>query len=68
MPKTDIGIDIGSVNIRVYVRDKGVIIGEPSIAAYDKDRDKMIAYGEEAAEAAAQTPAEESPAEAETEA
>ena len=50
MPKTDIGIDIGSVNIRVYVRDKGVIIGEPSIAAYDKDRDRFIAYGEEAAQ------------------
>ncbi|MBQ6468773.1 MAG: rod shape-determining protein [Lachnospiraceae bacterium] len=50
MPKTDIGIDIGSVNIRVYVRDKGVIIGEPSIAAFDKDRDRFIAYGEEAAQ------------------
>ncbi len=48
MAITDIGIDIGSLNIRVFVRNKGVVLNEPSIAAYDKDRDKFIAYGEEA--------------------
>ena len=48
MPATTIGIDIGSINIRVYVKNKGVTLKEPSIAAYDKDIDKYIAYGEEA--------------------
>ena len=50
MAYTDIGIDLGSVNIRVYVRDRGVVISEPSIAAFDKDVDRFIAYGEEAAQ------------------
>ena len=48
MALTDIGIDIGSMHIRVYVRNRGVVLNEPSIAAYDKDRDRIIAYGEEA--------------------
>ena len=50
MAMTDIGIDLGTVGIRVYVRDKGVVLNEPSIAAFDKDRDRFIAYGEEAAQ------------------
>ena len=50
MAYTDIGIDIGSVSIRVYVKDRGIVLNEPSIAAFDKDRDRMIAYGEEAAQ------------------
>ena len=49
MPKTDIGIDLGSSNIVVYMRNKGVVISEPSMVAYDKDSDKVLAYGEEAA-------------------
>ena len=49
MAVTDIGIDLGSMYFRVYVRDRGVVMNEPAIAAYDKDRDRLIAYGEEAA-------------------
>ena len=48
MATTDIGIDIGSMNIRVYVRNRGVVIDEPSIAAYDKSRERFVAFGEEA--------------------
>ena len=48
MAGTSIGIDIGSINIRVYVKNKGVTLKEPSVAAFDKDSDKFIAYGEEA--------------------
>jgi rod shape-determining protein MreB len=49
MPKTDIGIDLGSSNILIYMKNKGVVISEPSMVAYDKDSDKVLAYGEEAA-------------------
>ncbi|HUM82673.1 MAG TPA: rod shape-determining protein [Lachnospiraceae bacterium] len=48
MPVTDIGIDLGSSNILVYSRGKGIVIREPSVAAYDKDNDKIVAFGEEA--------------------
>lgn len=48
MPQADIGIDLGSSNICVYKKDKGVVIKEPSVVAYDKDSDKILAFGEEA--------------------
>lgn len=46
--KTDLGIDLGSSNVLVYMRGKGVVVKEPAIVAYDKDTDKVIAIGEEA--------------------
>ena len=48
MPQADIGIDLGSSNICVYKKDKGVVIKEPSVVAYDKDNDRIMAFGEEA--------------------
>ncbi|MDO4620260.1 MAG: rod shape-determining protein [Lachnospiraceae bacterium] len=48
MAFTDIGIDMGTSDIVVWHRGKGIIIHEPSIVAYDKERDKVIAFGEEA--------------------
>ena len=48
MRSTDIAIDMGSSNIRVFAKGKGVIISEPSIVAYDKETDRILAYGEEA--------------------
>lgn len=48
MPVCDIGIDMGSKNFLVYAKDKGIIIKEPSLVAYDKDNDKIVAFGEEA--------------------
>ncbi|MGI6021093.1 MAG: rod shape-determining protein [Lachnospiraceae bacterium] len=48
MAGTDLGIDLGTLNIRIYVKGKGVVLKEPSIAAYDKDADRYVAYGEEA--------------------
>ena len=51
MPQADIAIDLGSSKIAVYKKDKGVIIKEPNLAAYDKDNDKIIAFGEEALQA-----------------
>ena len=48
MAVSDIGIDLGTSSVLVYVRGKGVVLKEPSIVAYDRDTDKIKAIGEEA--------------------
>lgn len=48
MQYTDIGIDLGTASILVYIRGKGVILKEPSVVAFDRDTDKIRAIGEEA--------------------
>lgn len=48
MPSTDIGIDLGTASILVYVRGKGVVLKEPSVVAFDRDNNKIKAIGEEA--------------------
>ena len=45
---TDIGIDLGSSNITIYVKGKGIYLREPSVVAYDKDSGRIRAFGEEA--------------------
>ena len=45
---TDIGIDLGTASILVYVKGKGVVLKEPSVVAIDRDTDKIKAVGEEA--------------------
>ncbi len=45
---TDIGIDLGTASILVYIRGKGVVLKEPTIVAYDKDSGRIQALGEEA--------------------
>ena len=48
MPMTDIGIDLGSASTLVYVKNKGIVLKEPSVVAYDRDSDRAKAIGEEA--------------------
>ena len=48
MAATDIGIDLGTASILVYVKGKGVVLKEPSVVAFDKDTNKIKAIGEEA--------------------
>ena len=48
MITTDIGIDLGTASILVYVRGKGVVLKEPSVVAFDRDTQKIMAIGEEA--------------------
>lgn len=45
---SDIGIDLGTASILVYIRGKGVVLKEPSVVAYDKDTNQIKAIGEEA--------------------
>ena len=44
----DIGIDLGTASILVYVKGKGVILKEPSVVAFDRDTNEVKAIGEEA--------------------
>jgi len=53
----DIGIDLGTANTLVYVRNKGIVINEPSWVVIDKKTRRPIAIGAEAKELAGRTPA-----------
>ena len=48
MASSDIGIDLGTASILVYVKGKGVVLKEPSVVAYDRDTKQIMAIGEEA--------------------
>ena len=48
MQYTDIGIDLGTASILVYIRGKGVVLKEPSVVAFDRDMEKIKAIGEDA--------------------
>lgn len=53
---TDIGIDLGTSNIVVFVKGKGIVIKEPAVIAYDRDSEKIRAFGEEARQMIGRTP------------
>ena len=53
----DIGIDLGTANTLVHVRDKGIVINEPSWVAIDKRTRRPISVGAEAKEMSGRTPA-----------
>ena len=46
----DIGIDLGTANILVTLKGKGVILVEPSVVAIDRKTGNIVATGEEAKE------------------
>jgi rod shape-determining protein MreB and related proteins len=53
---TDIGIDLGTATILVYVKGQGVVLREPSVVAIEKDSRKIIAIGSEAQRMVGRTP------------
>ncbi len=53
----DIGIDLGTANSLVYVKDRGIVISEPSVVAVNKKTGKILAIGEEARRMVGKTPA-----------
>lgn len=53
----DIGIDLGTANTLVYVRNKGILITEPSVVAINKKTREILAVGEEAKRMVGRTPA-----------
>ena len=48
MSVMDIGIDLGTASILVYIKGKGVVLKEPSVVAFDRDTNRIKAIGEEA--------------------
>src|SRR3989339_281407 len=52
----DIGIDLGTANTLVYVKDKGIIINEPSVVAINTRIDQIVAVGDEAKNMLGKTP------------
>ena len=52
----DIGIDLGTANTLVYVKDKGIVLREPSVVAISTSSRKVLAVGEEAKRMLGRTP------------
>lgn len=56
MLSKEIGIDLGTVNVLVYVRDKGIVLQEPAVVAISVEENKIVAVGEEARAMLGRTP------------
>ena len=52
----DIGIDLGTANVLIHVKGKGIVLNEPSVVAIDKKSGKVLAVGEEAHQMVGRTP------------
>jgi rod shape-determining protein MreB len=52
----DIGIDLGTANTLVYVKDKGIVINEPSVVAINTKTNQVLAVGEAARRMVGKTP------------
>lgn len=52
----DIGIDLGTANILVYVKGEGIVLNEPSVVAIDTETKKCLAVGNDAKEMLGRTP------------
>lgn len=52
----DIGIDLGTATIIVYVKGKGIVLREPSVVAIDKNTKEVLAVGQEARKMLGRTP------------
>lgn len=56
MITSDIGIDLGTANVLIYIRGKGIVLNEPSIVAIDTESKRVIAVGSEANDMLGRTP------------
>lgn len=54
---TEVGIDLGTASVLVYIKGKGIVLNEPSVVAINKDTDEILAVGEEARQMLGRTPA-----------
>lgn len=52
----DIGIDLGTANVLIHVKGKGIVLDEPAVVAIDKHTNKVLAVGEEAFKMVGRTP------------
>ena len=54
---SEVGIDLGTANVLVYIKGKGIVLNEPSVVAINNDTDEILAVGEEARQMLGRTPA-----------
>lgn len=54
---SEVGIDLGTANVLVYIKGKGIVLNEPSVVAINNDNDEILAVGEEARQMLGRTPA-----------
>lgn len=53
---SDIGIDLGTANVLVYSRNKGIVVNEPSVVAMNMNTNEVIAVGNDAKAMIGKTP------------
>ena len=53
---TDVGIDLGTANSLVYVKDRGIVLREPSVVAIEEGSKRVLAVGDEAKRMLGRTP------------
>ena len=56
MISTDIGIDLGTSNVLIYIKKRGIVLNEPSVVGIEKDTKKVIAVGNKANEMLGRAP------------
>lgn len=56
MLSKDIGIDLGTANVLIYIKGQGIVLNEPSVVAVDKESKTILAVGEEAHNMLGRTP------------
>ena len=54
---SEVGIDLGTANVLVYIKGKGIVLNEPSVVAINNDTDEILAVGEDARQMLGRTPA-----------
>lgn len=53
----DIGIDLGTANVLIFMKNSGVVLREPPVVAVDQNTDRILAVGNEAKNMLGRTPA-----------
>ena len=56
MPK-HIGLDLGTSNVRMYIKGRGIVLRSPTVVAVDKNEDRVVALGSRAKQMIGKTPA-----------
>ena len=52
----DIGIDLGTANVLIYIKGQGIVLNEPSVVAIDETTRKPLAFGNDAKDMLGRTP------------
>ena len=52
----DMGIDLGTANVLIYLKGRGIVLNEPSIVVIETETKRVIAVGQEANEMLGRTP------------